>query len=343
MPVDFFLPSRESASTIDRDIRSGLASSLLWCAEHAGASEARLALPDDWNARPVDFGCYFDLLVMLSTAGPLDADRANHLLARVRASVRDDTAAHKSVLLGNAGFRITTLRRPWYGPEEVDCLVRWFDIEPDNGMSLTALDDAELEDASGKLKQAIEAIEVLLPDFMGEMSAITSEIIFAKPSGEQKLTFGGASSFSLWGAIALNPAVHEHWWQYIPRLVHEYSHNLLFGIARNEPLLLNDPQERYMSPLRQEHRPLDGIFHAMFVTAREVLASREILRRFDEAEALSGIGGLKEFFEQTEKDSKRSYEDCLSVVERYGKPSQIGQDVLRDTVRAMNVATSISI
>ena len=93
---------------------------------------------------------------------------------------------------------------------------------------------------------------------------------------------GGASSFSLWGALALNSEAHPDWWQYIPRLIHEYSHNLLFGIARNEPLVFNDPEERYESPLRQDLRPMDGIYHALFVSAREALAMRAILSHPDE-------------------------------------------------------------
>ena len=72
------------------------------------------------------------------------------------------------------------------------------------------------------------------------------------------------------------------WWQYIPRLIHEYSHNLLFGIARNEPLVFNDPEERDESPLRQDLRPMDGIYHALFVSAREALAMRAILSHPDE-------------------------------------------------------------
>lgn len=82
-------------------------------------------------------------------------------------------------------LKITTLGEPWFDSAEVDCIIRWLDIESDNEMGLMALDTSELAHASKNLHRAITLIESLLPDFMQEMLAITSEIIFTKPN--QKL------------------------------------------------------------------------------------------------------------------------------------------------------------
>ncbi len=51
-------------------------------------------------------------------------------------------------------------------------------------------------------------------------------------------------------------------------LLHETAHQLLFGLSLDQPVVENDVEERYASPLRPDPRPMDGIFHATFVCAR---------------------------------------------------------------------------
>ncbi len=337
--VDFFYPSASNASSIDREIRQTLNQSLTWCFDQSSIELQLASPPEGWHARPADFGAYYDLLVAITNDG-VQSDASLGHVRRFQNSIGRRGIAQPS----NKSFRpeliVSTLRKPWYDDEEVNCLVRWLDTEPENAMGLSPLDDLELAEATEKLQAALEAMQALIPEFLEEMLAVTTEIIFAKPSGEQKLTFGGASSFSLWGAVALNTQVHPEWWFYLPRLVHEYSHNLLFGIARDEPLVLNDPQETYPSPLRQELRPMDGIFHAAFVSAREALALREILNRLPE-QTSSRFDRLGRYCRQTLEDSEQSFEDCLSVVRQYGRLSELGDAVLRDTERAMRASARV--
>lgn len=337
VPVDLFDPACTDAASIDGAIRTSLNHSLEWCFGHAGLAPASWSMAlDGWNARPVDFGRYYDLVVALNAADGTVTDAVRGMAQRLLDDIIRTTRAQAD-RAGTSGLAISTLRQPWYGAGEVECIVRWFDIEPENAMGLSPLDDAELSQARSNLRMAISAMEVLIPEFLDEMLSITTEIVFAKPSGQQQMTFGGASSFSLWGAVALNSESHPDWWQYLPRLVHEYSHNLLFGIARNEPLVLNDPQERYPSPLREELRPVDGIFHAAFVSAREVLALRKILARLNEGSQPHRFAGIAPYCRQTLADSERSFDDCLSVIQQYGHLSELGRSVLRDAQRALSV------
>lgn len=330
--VDFSLPSGKNACLINNEVRLSLYESLIWCAKHEQFISLSPPL-NNWYARPVDFGWYYDILVSLNDAQPTKhKDTLTYLNESFHSQASKSSISDKKLL----GLKITTLSPPWFNPKEVDCIVRWLDIEPENGLSLMALDNTELDKAAENLHIAMKVIQTLLPDFMEEMLGITSEIIFAKPSGHEKMTFGGASSFSLWGALALNSQAHPDWWLYIPRLIHEYSHNLLFGIARNEPLLLNDPDEVYYSPLRQELRPIDGIYHAAFVSAREALAMREILSQPHDKKMHFGFDGLDAYCKQTLVDSTVSFKDCLSVIQQHGRLTQLGSIVLGDIVNAMN-------
>jgi hypothetical protein len=336
-PADFFTPSARLAQSIDQEIRAALNSSIHWCIDQAQIeNNANLDIPADWHAQPVDFGHYYSLVAALTSADSPEPDQLNNLIAALSNSSRGHFVENQVSHVNGRGFRITTLSQPWYNHSEIECLIRWFDIEAENGMGLAALTNAELKLAQSKLLTAINLIHDLLPDFMAEMSAITTEIIFAKPSGDQKMTFGGASSFSLWGGLALNSEAHSNWWLYIPRLVHEYSHNLLFGIARNEPLVLNDPEERYVSPLRGQPRPLDGIFHAAYVSAREALAMQQIIAQIDRGNTAQPITDLRPFFLQTLADSRLAFNDCHGVIQQHGRLSEIGKAVMHDTTSGMS-------
>ncbi|MCL9677224.1 HEXXH motif-containing putative peptide modification protein [Acinetobacter sp. ACZLY 512] len=57
---------------------------------------------------------------------------------------------------------------------------------------------------------------------------------------------------------------------FMEHIVHETSHNLLFGIELKEKLVLNKLSDRFEAPLRSDPRPMYGIFHAAFVISRMV-------------------------------------------------------------------------
>src|SRR5690606_17433047 len=120
------------------------------------------------------------------------------------------------------------------------------------------------------------------PALHAEVEIIVRDIVLAKPDGSNLIDYGGASSFGLWGAITINVETHCDWTQFYRQIVHETGHNLLFAIARGEPLVKADPSLRRPSPLRDDLRPLDGIFHAAYVSAREALAFEALLQRHDD-------------------------------------------------------------
>ena len=333
-----FYPIRERGEYLNSQIRESLSESLNWCFSNAGLpNEKNFLIKDNWIAKPVDFGTYYDLVncLMLTKEHKTDASQAENIKALVNRLESALNQPEPEPVRASRYPEIVTLREPYYTTEELECLIRWLDLEPENSMGLTSLDDAELDRSSKNLVEAFNAMEILMPDFYAEFLSITRQVILAKPNGHQKLTFGGASSFALWGALTLNVDVHQDWWLYLPSLVHEYSHNLLFGIARNGPLVLNDPEDVYHSPLRHEARPMDGIYHATFVSAREAIAMNLALEVIRNQSLPRTIVDIQEYCETVRESSTRAFWDCLGVLENEGQLSELGIQVMQDTKSAM--------
>jgi HEXXH motif-containing protein len=120
-----------------------------------------------------------------------------------------------------------------------------------------------------QVRRALQRMRSAVPELYAEIKETISEIIFAHGSaGADGYTFDGASSLEYWGAIALNTAVKKTDIQVFEMLAHECGHNILFALSPEEFFVYNTDDERHPSPLREDPRPLDGIYHATFVTAR---------------------------------------------------------------------------
>ncbi len=143
------------------------------------------------------------------------------------------------------------------------------------------------------------------------------------------MSFGGVSSFAAWGAIGINERAHTHWADYLRTIVHETAHLILFAVARDEPLVLNDVSERKASPLREDARPIDGIFHAAFVSAREALALDECLSRFDKMGTSVDLQ-VKEHVESLLGDSVVSFSNCCRQLDEHARLSPLGAQILQE-------------
>jgi HEXXH motif-containing protein len=123
-----------------------------------------------------------------------------------------------------------------------------------------------------RLESGLDLLAAELPELAGEVRAIIRDfiIVAGDPTGEVQLD--GGSHYQLWGALFLNGAFHQDDVSVVEVVAHESAHSLLFGFCTHEPLVLNEDEERYASPLRQDKRPMDGIYHATFVSARMHLA-----------------------------------------------------------------------
>jgi hypothetical protein len=174
-----------------------------------------------------------------------------------------------------------------------------------------------------EIATSLELMRRIDPFLHDEVKSLLRSIVLASTANSDPASvFGGASTFFLWGATLLNASVSRAPISMVDVLVHESSHVLLFGLSSNEGLTRNDGREKYDSPVRADKRPIDGIFHACFVTTRVHLAMKRLLD--------SGL--------LHEDDSKLAIRHCqyneeagresLAVLVCHAEPSRLGKAIL---------------
>lgn len=255
---------------MDQAVRAGLADSLHSVFDTLGPAPRRdgmiAALLQRIRAGPVApslFGCYFELVLALFDAR--DAEAA----ALVEELLRPANRASDSL-------RIVTLEDRDLGPGQSRRYQRL--LRADVGGDIQPLSPERRADAAARLDLALDLLRLAAPDLWAELSGLVREIVLARPGeGPGGFTFGGASSFALWGALVLNAASFGERLDIAVSLAHEAAHTLLFGLALGGSLTQNDPAERYPSPLRQDPRPMEAVAHATFVTARMIYALEALI------------------------------------------------------------------
>jgi HEXXH motif-containing protein len=162
--------------------------------------------------------------------------------------------------------------------EEADRYVRYVNTDPEMPLDLFPPSPPSVDYSRQRIKEALTLMQAGDPELAAEVGSLLREIILCAGSEDPaKYTFDGASSLMLWGAILINANRRGDELGMVQMLAHESAHNLLFGLATEEALLNNDSDERYSSPLRDDPRPLEGIYHATFVLARMHRSIRRLL------------------------------------------------------------------
>jgi HEXXH motif-containing protein len=165
------------------------------------------------------------------------------------------------------------------------------------------------------------------PELAGEIRALLRKVVLAAGTKQPKaMTFDGASAFMLWGAIIINVNRSDGWLGMVQMLAHESAHNLLFGLSADESLVENSPEELFASPLRRDARPMDGIYHATFVTAR----MHRAVKRLSESGIL--CAELQEKARQELAENARLFAQGIETVDRNAKLTSLGRAV-RDGAR----------
>jgi len=161
------------------------------------------------------------------------------------------------------------------------------------------------------------------PALHAETGALVRMPVLGAPASSARADcFNGASTFFFWGGALFNAATERSPIAMVDLLVHEASHLLLFGLVEGTALTRNDPSERYDSPLRSDPRPIDGIFHACFVTARVEEAMRRLLAsgRLGEEEAVAA--------EAHRVRNATAARDGLRSLDRHALPTDRGAEII---------------
>jgi HEXXH motif-containing protein len=291
---------------------------------------------------PLDYGAYFDLALphpsLAATTAGVQLEAKSFLRDRLHGTpgVRADCAEGEPSRRGPA---VTVLSEACYSAASLERFKRWWDIEQENAMGLEAPRHTDETAARSALATALERLRLSAPDLHGEVEALITDIVLATSDGSQHFVFFGASSFALWGAMTVNVSAHDHWIGYLQTVVHEAAHNLLFALAREAPLVLNDPNVRYQSPLREDARPMDGIFHAAFVSARESLALDALLRWHEASAGL--VDAEIELAEGLLSDSVIAFRRCSDILAANARLTPLGEAILAECEAFMTSAFAV--
>jgi hypothetical protein len=192
--------------------------------------------------------------------------------------------------------------------------------------------DAEPE-IKRKISDALALIQVKAPSAWSELSPITAEIVATLGVPRKGMTFDGCSSIERYGSILINMRRKRTRLMLAETIIHESAHSLLFAMSCNNHRVLNPETETYKSPLRIDPRPLDGIYHAVFVIARMYGFIAEI--------ALNPATSSRMRAEACKllPLRHRNFLDGFSVLAEHARLTPIGRQLLVDAVGRVERAT----
>ncbi|MEI6239372.1 MAG: HEXXH motif-containing putative peptide modification protein [Planctomycetia bacterium] len=203
-------------------------------------------------------------------------------------------------------------------------------LETSLGCGVRDPEPAAVADFTTRLASARRLMAQAVPDLAAEFDALTTQIVLVGSDPKAAMQFDGGSSYMLWGGLFLNIAFHPNDVALVEVLAHESAHMLLFGYAADEPLVNNDDEPRYASPLRIDPRPMDGIYHATYVSARMHWAMSQLI-----ASGVLDDAGRRQAEEARAAD-KRNFEDGYAVVAAHGDLTATGAAVMQAARSAMD-------
>jgi HEXXH motif-containing protein len=211
--------------------------------------------------------------------------------------------------------------------ERTELYRHYIDTDPVTPFAILPPPEATAVAFAERLQVNFKFIRDTMPDLAGEIEHLVSQIILVSGDPDSHYQFDGGSSYMLWGGLFLNVTSHETDVAMVEVLAHESAHLLLFGYSRDEPLVLNPDEDVYPSPLRTDLRPMDGIYHSTYVSARMHWAMSQLLEsgRLDE-------DGSREAQVAREADRKNFY-DGHAVVAQSAILTETGKAVM-DGARA---------
>lgn len=305
-----------AAELLARRMDSHLMASLAHLADACGSVRpsargevAALSARIDAGERPspAHYGFHFDLLDAIADS---DLARIDRLLALIA-----ETSPTTSL-------SVAGLDGPDLPAAVAETYRRNIDGDLERGLNLVTPAAADAASLKDRLDETLATMADTAPAMIEEVRAFVRQIVLADEAAGAPHKFYGASTFLLWGAIFLNPARHPTALDVADTLVHESGHLLLFARSIEEPMTLNPRDARYRSPLRRDPRPMEGIFHAVFVTAR-MAAFYEALAQSPRADP-----GMRVLAADRFEDNRHAFREGLATVRADGRLTATGREVI---------------
>lgn len=316
MSQPHFSPCGQRAKSVDRKMREMLAESLLHISgQISGNLDYRpealtqliCRLQDACPYPPSTFALYTELVLAIQRG---DYPKAEALLGEL-ALETPLAESPEIVALGEEGFAARDQR-----------YLRLLDTDPDTHFAIYPPRADAVADFKARLHEALALMNDAMPELAAEIRALVSQIILVTGDSTADYQFDGGSSYMLWGGLFLNVDSHHNPAAMVEVLAHECGHLLLFGFACDEPLVLNGDSELFPSPLRVDLRPMDGIYHSTYVSARmywamdRLLASGELDSR------------AREFAENAREADRKNFYAGYEVVDKFARLTDTGRQAM---------------
>jgi HEXXH motif-containing protein len=184
-------------------------------------------------------------------------------------------------------------------------------------------DAAAVDRSLAAVDQALSAIKLASPTLGDEIAQLVTDIVIIDSTKTN-----AASSFQTFGVIVLKYLQpFQTWTTYVEHITHEAAHHLLFALFAEHDVFKSGNQQRYKSPLRSDLRPLDGVFHAMFVLARIIY----ILRRVRDSNAFPDFRRTATYSFYNPSSLIDQFRDSFNVIAANAQLTNFGVELLEST------------
>ena len=210
----------------------------------------------------------------------------------------------------------------------------YVNVDPTTQINFKALSTSKFDYIRRIANDAFAVFARAAPELGAEIRSLLTEIVFV--SSVPNLSFGGATSFFCWGALFLNADRHRTLVAMIDGLTHESAHAHLFSLSLGDFFVTNPDDERHPSPLRRDLRPLDGLFHATYVSARMHYAHSRVIE--------SGVLSENEESEarKTLAASRTAFSEGLKTLNDYASLTPLGGRVI-DAARCYMIEQGVAL
>ncbi len=172
------------------------------------------------------------------------------------------------------------------------------------------------------VRTALELLAEVDPAMRAEFDALAAEVRLFGGSAADAFTstrWFGCMHVGLPLALSADALVLH----LLDHLTHEASHLGLYARMAVDPLLLNGAEDGFRAPIRPDARPLDGIFHAMFVLARVT----RVFARLAAADRRPAVRVVRD-------EQAALFGQALATVEQHARLTTVGRTVV-DGCRTM--------
>lgn len=269
----------------------------------------------------------------LATAGLLreplrvTSPPAEILALGARRRVRVPAAVGEVVIECDGTVRSGIVDQPFYalGPSIVLSLadnnpMRMFEAHPDKEGNAIDLGGKSIDEWKAALAGALALLETHLPAFRREIDLVLRQLVPVGFFGEAHLS---ASYQEAIGTVYLS--LHPSPLTMAEAIVHEVSHNKLNALFDLDPVIENDPNEVYASPVRPDPRPIHGVLLAVHA----FLPVERLYENMLDAGAEPGRAELGRHLERVRTLNRQGAEVLLA----HGRPTTHGRHIFDEIER----------